>query len=281
MRKWIVIGIIILLIVSIGNLVLGLQSEDILERPPIPVVKNERGELLEIRTGAYHWKAKNVAIFASSPTSHEMVKDTKAYRAVQGEVLHYQFENPPREVMIQFLQGDQVLHQTKGDGKIKVPSIEGEYIVDIIGQWKEGTGSYAFKLLVQKELGMNQTEASTAANIGANFKSSVKLPATSMSLEAIAGRLFGKHLEQFMTKAVSEGERLLDYRIDQVDFIKEKRGSYETKVVYSVQTYSKNSSWAAQDGVPKDKNWIKGKVVFVTVSVKDEVYTMEEFSTSP
>lgn len=245
------------------------------DKPPMPKVTYD-DKSIEVYRGSYSWKTTTGGVIADALAPYDIIKGKDAVFAKPGDSLNFSFPYTPRKAEVRIWSGNEVLHASPSSGIITVPGFEGTYAIEIYAEWKEGHGIYTIKLEVKDKQDSRQSKPKPDI-----YKPSVKLPLTSMSLEAIAGELFSKYLEHYMTAETPEMERLKAYKIEKIILNERKEGYYTAEIEFSVQGAINNTVWTAGNGEMTEDNWVRNKLVFARISMREDVYTLESFGTGP
>ncbi|MDF2885091.1 MAG: hypothetical protein K0R54_5662, partial [Clostridiaceae bacterium] len=111
-----------------------------------------------------------------------------------------------------------------------------------------------------------------------DYKPSIKVEDTK-DLNIISNKLFTEYLDYYTKVAANNDFKLKSYKINQITVKNNNNDSFEFMVDFSVQPVN-IEAWLTPNGIKSD-DWINNKNYFVKASIKGNVYSIKNKSTSP
>ena len=141
---------VLVLLLSIMFLgIVGCNVESGMDIPDLEVMYE--GEAIEVMKGGYNWTTKSglwgeesVIVDAASP--QDIAKGMKGNRVPVGAKLDLVFSKKPISFKVVNWGEPGECELTAAPDTLTIPEEEGTYIIEVIGEWKEGQISYTFKI---------------------------------------------------------------------------------------------------------------------------------------
>lgn len=141
---------VLVLLLSIMFLgIVGCNVESGMDIPDLEVMYE--GEAIEVMKGGYNWTTKSgllgeesVVVDAASP--QDIAKGMKGNRVPVGAKLDLVFSKEPLSFKVVNWGEPGECELTAAPDTLTIPEEEGTYIIEVIGEWKEGQVSYTFKI---------------------------------------------------------------------------------------------------------------------------------------
>jgi len=239
--------------------------------PPTPVLKYNDAKI-KVSEGEHNWFDKNTGGNSYIAGSSYDIGEKMDFVVIEPEdEIVFDLKGNPKSIVVRlwtdYNRAIVYKSYTRGDAKeIISPKTEGEYILEINGEW-DGTHntSHIFKLKVDKF----------------SFKD-IKLKAnSSMDSAEICKKLFEKYLDSFKKDTIAKTSRIKKYAIDGVSKAQSNESSLAFFVDYSVKPETLiNSDWAAGNGEVKGL-WFVNKEAYVTIEKSGDDYSIKSMGTGP
>jgi len=267
-KKYIFVSIpLALLILAAFNI----YNREIPISAPAPVLKYN-DEKIKVSEGEHNWFDKNTggnSFLAGS--SYDIGEKMDSVVIEPEDKIVFDLKGNPKSIKVHlwtdYNRATVYKSYTSSDVKeIISPKTEGEYILEINGEWDETHNtSHIFKLKVDKF----------------TFKD-INLKANSSTDSAeICKKLFEKYLDSFKKDTIAKTLRIKKYTIDGVSKAESNESSLAFFVDYSVKPETLiNSDWAAGNGEVKGL-WFVNKTAYVTIEKSGDEYSIKSIGTGP
>lgn len=121
--------------------------------PPVLNISHENRRTHAER-GTFSWSIHNddgseVMTSSDSEGPTELVKNTNPLKVPPKAIITLEFNDKPKEMLVNIWEDDKQIKQDFADMKLIVPESKGLVIYEVIATWEQGTSHYAFLVKVK------------------------------------------------------------------------------------------------------------------------------------